>query len=571
MDKFNVIRPTDNLDELNKDMMDWYYLPLSMRYCSDDDCKRLYGCTNIELYNKIKMAILNQKDRDNIEKDNIMKAVDEATSEFELMNQEMLLNMSKKLQQSPNIVIIDPDIDNIEDLNTRYNKYTLLLDKYKRFSDNYSLQLWGYNVITMYHMMRGKLSLNPDDIDNNNIMVDNVSESIEEYANSLVVDDIFNKYIVEDNQLGLCKLKLDYLEANIPTAIKERYKECFDNMNIDFCDELALPRITPWFTPNEIKFTSFENSILDPNLANMNMNDYAKAVSEAMSNYNESKSEEDKNKLLSLGWNPEVSITEETVKYAKERQKKFCMRFPLICNLEVVDLSVVESNTELSYNNNYPLFIIVETKDDNGIEKVSKVGVTFMDTSKTIYTFYRNEDGILTFIRDSIDNFDKVIVFATFVDTNSYKLISNTCEKLISNNNSMYRISSSIYDILGNPITMVSDSYRVLVANVIYKLVQFASYTADEELKFYPNRFAISNVNYIYKVYSGYTKDLTDDECKKIVSILLDNNSRGEFAYIFANIESYNIDDSSSDKIRDIYKEILSILTPSNSIIYRGE
>ena len=59
MDKFNVINLTANLSDLENDMCDWLRLPYEYRMRSDDDCIRLYGVTNTQLYNKLGNIKLN--------------------------------------------------------------------------------------------------------------------------------------------------------------------------------------------------------------------------------------------------------------------------------------------------------------------------------------------------------------------------------------------------------------------------------------------------------------------------------------------------------------------------------
>ena len=59
MDQYNVITPTSDLDKLNNDMTFWTMLPYNMRLRSDEECIRRYNMTNIDLYNKVKAAIIN--------------------------------------------------------------------------------------------------------------------------------------------------------------------------------------------------------------------------------------------------------------------------------------------------------------------------------------------------------------------------------------------------------------------------------------------------------------------------------------------------------------------------------
>ena len=81
------------------------------------------------------------------------------------------LKMSKKLQENPYIVIIDPDITPNE-LGIKFNSYNSLNFKYQRISDDYSFQLWGYNVVNMRNIMFDKFNnaKAEDETDNSNVI-----------------------------------------------------------------------------------------------------------------------------------------------------------------------------------------------------------------------------------------------------------------------------------------------------------------------------------------------------------------------------------------------------------------
>ena len=44
MDKYNIITPTDNLDDLTNDMVNWYQMPKKFRDAANDDCMKIYNC-----------------------------------------------------------------------------------------------------------------------------------------------------------------------------------------------------------------------------------------------------------------------------------------------------------------------------------------------------------------------------------------------------------------------------------------------------------------------------------------------------------------------------------------------
>ena len=72
MDKYNIITPTDNLNDLTNDMVNWYQMPKKFRDAANDDCMRIYNCYVPQLYNRIKEKILQNMDYADIDDDNIL-------------------------------------------------------------------------------------------------------------------------------------------------------------------------------------------------------------------------------------------------------------------------------------------------------------------------------------------------------------------------------------------------------------------------------------------------------------------------------------------------------------------
>ena len=106
MDKYNIITPTDNLDDLTDDMINWYQMPKKFRDAANDDCMRIYNCYVPQLYNRIKEKILQNMDYADIDDDNIT-IKESCTSEIDFSKYEKYeekLKMSKKLQENPYIV-----------------------------------------------------------------------------------------------------------------------------------------------------------------------------------------------------------------------------------------------------------------------------------------------------------------------------------------------------------------------------------------------------------------------------------------------------------------------------------
>ena len=123
MENNNIISPTTDLAELDNDYNDWCGLPIKMRYRANDECIRLHNCTVPDLYAKYRQAILQSNDEKNMDKDNI-KIYENTIYSYD--NYEELLNTSTNLQLNPYIVILDPSIDNMEELNSKFDSFCCL-------------------------------------------------------------------------------------------------------------------------------------------------------------------------------------------------------------------------------------------------------------------------------------------------------------------------------------------------------------------------------------------------------------------------------------------------------------
>lgn len=121
---------------------------------------------------------------------------------FSEINDEDFKNRLKtlsELEMSPNIVIISPYRDGINEytldqLMDKFNKYNLLIPKNKRLSNQYSFDLWLYNVPNMYQLMKVRFDKLSNYIDAPNL----VSESIE-------IDDNRSDDTIEDYEDKLNK------------------------------------------------------------------------------------------------------------------------------------------------------------------------------------------------------------------------------------------------------------------------------------------------------------------------------------------------------------------------------
>lgn len=381
MDRFNVITPTSNLNELELDMNSWSNLPYDIRMRSDEDCLRMFGMTNAEFYNRLKSSIVANQITSNDNSENIINIIKTEgallDTEFTFSDDETSFDKRKmiadQLELSPEVVIISPIKDNSDmsedELNIKYNKYNMLSDKNKRFSNSYSISLWGYDVPNMFTIVKNRIlnfKLDQDSEDDNlKISVESSSISkIDRFMDPIL--ESVNKKLLEDDKVGLYVNKLDSL-ANMDTYTNTVYQSILPDIDHgilggDYCD--TLPNVTPYFTPDEMEILAPVNGV-----GNISRDNYYRTISEKMKKYNESTGEEKEkiaNELVSIGWNPSVDINKENLNYARNRQINWLKEH----SVKIVDISkfnisesVLESTNSMKklYEEKelYPIFIVI--------------------------------------------------------------------------------------------------------------------------------------------------------------------------------------------------------------------
>jgi len=223
MNKFNVLDITDNLEHLNQDMLDWSRLPFEMRMRANDECIRVYGITNQELYYRMRNAIINKVDVRTIDSDNI--TIKEST-ELEVIERARTI---QKL--NPYIRLIDPCTTSMDELKDQYDSYIKLAHKFKLISNDLSFKLFGLNVPNMYLKVQSEIEDN--EIKENDRAVQLAIDSI-----SFMEEDAYNS-----NLISLYLRKFDLLNEETFTdnhdaivVLKNRIDEAIDSLSYDIND-----------------------------------------------------------------------------------------------------------------------------------------------------------------------------------------------------------------------------------------------------------------------------------------------------------------------------------------------
>lgn len=252
MDKYNVIDQFDSLDDLEVDIRKWLSLPYEFKFRSDEECIRQHGCTNVVLYNNLKSDFLKDiaaQDQVTAESfDNIVDIIDADKIEY-----------SSKLNESPYIALIYPSkiMFDSDALNSAYKKYILLNKKDKRISNQYSFELWGYNVPNMYTIMLEKIK-NSMPSSGQPILTTEEENKLSEGFKPFYMKDI----LISEADEFIAEYDIESLEALKENIMADESSEVYFGKDIiDYIDEAIraddfksiLPQICPWYTESEVE------------------------------------------------------------------------------------------------------------------------------------------------------------------------------------------------------------------------------------------------------------------------------------------------------------------------------
>jgi hypothetical protein len=366
------------------------------------------------LYNKLKLDILKSTETDI--SSNIKTLDNDAQVELEGVFDETSVNgaenvpvdynfgdlqRSKELQKNVLIVIIDPN-DSEAEVSRKINSYNALTEKFKRLSDSYSFEFYGFNVRNMYKLvMSGLLTADVEEEEEgirNTIVVGestNLKEPLSDVENfeSIVegCKDFMNEAYINNDILHILKYESTFnyeKDPQIYRVIERKIDDLTGKAKI-----LSTPSTSlPWYTPREMLEMGITPHI-DPNKR------YLLQVNEAMEAYKEHPCNETANRVLELGWNYEVDVNPSTIKAAKAHYMNEMSK------VEVYDIRSFNEYDIVERNENDPIPVYVACYD-NGIRlsldpdmmrAVSPTGSEPIDINcdaKVFVTFVKSMDDI---------------------------------------------------------------------------------------------------------------------------------------------------------------------------------
>lgn len=541
MDNHNVITPTSNLDDLQNDMVKWAELPYKIRKRSIDDCMRMYGMTVIDLYNANKEAILRNEDKKEIDPSNLVR--ESMNMEKDYYKYDQLLAASKLLQQSPYIIILDPDIKTIEELNDKYNRYYLLNYTNKMMCNNYSLKLWGRNIYSMYLKLTAQINAasSEDEIKDDSNLV--VGENTLAESAILPVIDLYLEALMDNDIIFACELKKNMTSGSILESVIVD-KHLVEETGFD---KTILPKVVPWFTMNESAHIAQD----------IDVDRFYTILKQKLNIKDDVEKEKE---VLDTGWNPSVDLTDKAMDHARDRQAEFFNKVDII-NIKNIRTDTVEqpvtNNSDL-----VPVFFVLgydKILNEFDITKdYKKAGIILRKDMSKVYTFNGVDNTFKGFKSESIYDYKYIDVVVMFVDKATYMTISKSIDKVGVEEYSKYNFNS-IFSVLSRTSNIYSpDNMKIIYTRYINMLLRLANIYVSDNSSLVKTDFATGNTFNIFKVFSGssndYTREVVVDIIKKL-NLISDNESLNSL------IEK---------RLGETNKELLERMTPINCI-YKKE
>lgn len=497
MDKYNVIDIAKDLNSLELDMQNWSLLPHKIRLKSNDDCIRMHGCTVRDFYNVQKLAFMKDDEHDTASN---IKSIYSESCDFDNIDDRLVV--SANYQEDPLIVIIDP-VDSMNTVIDKYHRFNMLSKKFRALSNAYSINVWNMNVINMYLYMISK-----NDDEGFGFVRDNikfVTESTFDNSMSVLepVYDYTNKAFINRDVLLMGKYLTEFEEAD------KNQHGIVESVMGDILAENEYNRTIPtWYSPVEIVE---RGAAINPDIF-CNPVKYYHLVKEVLFKYTLDKSDENAKAVLSLGWNYNVPVKENSVTIAKERNAKHYDRVSIYDIRSLCEDAEVDDSAE-PLTGIQPIYIIIH--DNIYLSFNSNItngqGLVYEFDGKS-YTPISNT---LAFRKASLDN-ESITVYAVFIrdimHRELYDIFRDKAEggstidtKIDLTNLLQYKLRPS-----DDTVQFMTGLIESIIASLYYSFAPVEDNIATDD-KSKP----------IYKIYQGLINEYNEDTVNKYIDIIL--------------------------------------------------
>lgn len=609
MDNNNVIELKNNIDDLSAEMNQWLNLTYDQRKKSDDCCIATYGCSNIELYNKLMATLVKHDVPENPIQ--LKSVVTEAfvNSDLSDLSKQILfdkIQTSTFLQNNDrNIIIIDdflldddPDYD-MQELYTKYNNYESLPPNYKGISNDYSVELWGRAVPEMFYYMKSKLEANKKD-ELMKYKRKRVDSNLKQYKDEMIKESTsdFIEYSMKKIDCLINSKERNIYESSVLESFAD---EIIYKGDTDYNNDIGP--IVPYFNYDE--YIELVDDYDNTPFTYVNIDDkkkYYSVILDLQSKLADTKDKSIEEQIIKLGWNPYVKISAESMKFARERQIKW---FNLHEKCKIVNLSKYTTNLsddilkeEVFEENKIlePIFIVLVHsgtlfgKAINWFKKskYSHAGLSLSSTLNQIYSFgihkdeKRNDNGLTV---ESLDDYsDKngdadLMVLALFVTPQIKKKIEKSLQFYIDNKDKTKYSFKNIFRIIVNKSKESTYSLQMVCSQFVDSILKLCDINLNDK----PSNLvapcdlekAGDGIN-MFILYEGKKTKYDFREINKKVYALKHQVEYNKLCVykpelIVGKLKEYTIEgfniDCKDKVISSILKDIREYTTPTSSII----
>ena len=493
-------------------------------------------------------------------------------------------------KRNPELVIfnLDDAYLSIKKLDEKLNKFKGLSEKQRKLCNRISLSIFDYNMYDMYNKLSvivNKYSHGVKDIElsndsrltdielvstSDNETLRNFKEEIKQEATSIGRDKAKIAYKLLD--LYNSRNDMTFTES---VNTKRFIEETIEDLNNPLID-VDIDRCA-YFTPQKMLSMGVFNDNAEDNFYNCEstkesldwFNKYCicNEITDKEKWYIELKKvyiemlknpiPENKQRVLEMGWNPELYPSFETVKKASDITKYTIAESMNIVNIDARNLSDT-SITESSVKNNdlEPIFIVTsftETLFGKVIRKVTNgrythASLSFDTSLESLYSFNLvnkvHRSGGLSF--ESISNYIKecpdalIKVQAIFVKPSDMKIIKMKIDEYVANyKNTSYNVANC-FDVAINRACKSKD-FSMICSEFVASILKAANIDITNGKS--PNIVTpkdLSTVvnNKVYLIYEGFADRYNAKEADKLVNKI---KSKAKYIKEYAKLYSDNI------------------------------
>ena len=542
-DPERIIRLSNDISELDAEYNSWLQNPYDRRKVGDGKCIEKYGCTNTELYKKLRAKLTAKETPIKLPKDfnNISESLVESDTKIDRANRIDKANTIMDKDQF--IVIINDFIDDetpeydMDTLDDTYKIYLNLSDKQKKLSSDYSMNIWGLSVNDMYKKMSAKLSKKDTEslMTTDDKIINSVSDQLSPTSDFVQYELARIDYMCKSSNRSLTESII------LESLMHKKLKYIPMQTNID--------NIVPFLTPDEYQDINGVK-IMDPYdyIDIKDKKKYLKVIQDLQLKMDAGSKVE--SNILKLGWNPYVKITGESLKFAKQKQTKWFDKLPKSTTLDIheCDTNIPADELNEADHKLLPIFIASIIRD----YKVIDIGIA-LDSIRNVQIF---EDGL------AVHNFynlagdkDIIDIRCFFVEESIYWVIKNNLDKICN---------VPDCDLIGKEPVYAVDRALILFTNSMNSIIE----DSDSE------RYYIKEPM-IYVLYHGSIYDylpgtcirkayaLTYCENKAVDKVMEEDLTSTLYSKLIENffVETYR------DDINSILSELRTAMLPKSVLV----